>query len=112
MKCEVCGEDAHFFSETYDPHKDKTRFIYLCERHQREFYDKMNDALAEIKAVKAIKEAMDDRPTPIIPVVITPAERQRKDIAKVLEWLYIGGVHIHGMDEEIEAAIRRIGGEE
>ncbi len=109
MKCEICGEDAHFFSETYDPHKDKTRFIYLCEKHQREFYDRMNDAISEIKAVEAIREVMDDKP---MPIVITPAERQRKDLAKVLEWLYIGGVHIHGMNDEIEDAIRRIGGEE
>lgn len=194
MKCEICGQDAPFFTETYDPEEDKARFIYLCEEHQNKMYRKVVDAMLDMGSLyiteseesavirrkmrynyrhnwqgndccmncmhpflgpagltcnviggriykgdtcsafkrrayiinegtpderilerdtdaitKAIKESMDNRP---IPIVTTPTEKQRKDIAKVLEWLYIGGVHIHGTDEKIEAAIRRIGGEE
>lgn len=112
MKCEICGQDAPFFTETYDPKENKTRFVYLCEEHQGMLYDKVNDALAEIKAVKAIKEAMDDKPMPIVaPPKLHWDIAHMKDIAKVLSWMYARGIHICGTNEEIEAAIRRIGGE-
>ena len=113
MKCEVCGEDAPFFTETYDPRMHKSRIIYLCERHQCVLFDKINDVIPETRAARAIREAMDDKPMPIVaPPKLHWDMARMKDIAKVLEWLYIGGVHIHGTNEEIEAAIRRIGGEE
>lgn len=85
----------------------------ICKGFKRRSWH-INEGTPDEKILERIKEAMDDKPMPIIPtpIVITPAERQRKDLAKVLEWLYIGGVHIHGTDEEIEAAIKRIGGEE
>lgn len=113
MRCEVCGEDAPFFSETYDPRTNKTRFVYLCEEHQGMLYDKVNDALAEIKAVKAIKEAMDDKPMPIIPApILTPTGECIKEIGEVLSWLYCRGIHMHGIDDGIKATIDHIRGRE
>lgn len=34
MKCEVCGGDAQFFTETYCPKMQKSRTIWLCKDHQ------------------------------------------------------------------------------
>ena len=36
--CVVCGDDAPFFTETYDPENEKSHTIYLCKRHQTEIF--------------------------------------------------------------------------
>lgn len=36
--CEICGKEAPFFTETYDPLKKVNRNISLCSVHQHELY--------------------------------------------------------------------------
>lgn len=114
MKCARCGKDAPFFTDSYDPVREENVTMYLCKDCQIEFTHKMaafvrgDDVVAKI-----IKEAMDDKPMPIVaPPELHWDIAHMKDIAKVLSWMYARGIHICGTDEEIEAAIRRIGGEE
>lgn len=84
-----------------------------CSAFKRRGYV-INEGTPDERILERIKETMDNsKPMPIVtPPKIHWDIAHMKDIAKVLEWLYIGGVHIHGVDKEIEEAIRRIGGEE
>ncbi len=34
-QCEICGRDAEYFTETYDPKRKKNYTIPLCEKHQQ-----------------------------------------------------------------------------
>ena len=85
----------------------------ICKGFKRRSWH-INEGTSDEKIIERIKETMDNsKPMPIV----TPPElhwdiAHMKDIAKVLEWLYIRGVNIHGTDEKIEEAIRSIGGEE
>lgn len=122
MKCEICGKETDLFTEVYDPRTEKHRAIYLCHDHHisllnsvdwdlkrmKDFYA-YKEEMEEIgrKALEKFKEAADNNTIP----VLDPTDGF-KDIAKVLAWLYVGGIQIHGVDKEVEAAIRRIGGEE
>ena len=33
-KCEICGMDAPFFTEIYNPQRSVSRTVYLCKEHQ------------------------------------------------------------------------------
>lgn len=83
----------------------------ICKGFKRRGWH-INEGTPDERILERIKEAMDDKPMPLIIPTVTPIDGRLKDIAEVLEWLYIGGVHVHGTDEEIEETIRRIGGEE
>ena len=126
MKCEVCGEETPFFTETYDPEEKKSRTIYLCKEHQSKMYKRIVDAMLYMHSEQytggilkipeisdadkeAIKKAMESDDT-AMPIIVSPTSERFKDIAKVLDWLYTWGIHIHGMSTEIEDTIRRIGG--
>jgi hypothetical protein len=84
-----------------------------CSAFKRRAYV-INEGTPDERIIERIKETMDNsKPMPIM----TPPElhwdiAHMKDIAKVLSWMYARGIHMCGTDEEIEAAIRRIGGEE
>lgn len=38
MNCEICGQIAPFFTETYCPKMQKSRTIWLCKEHQNELF--------------------------------------------------------------------------
>lgn len=84
-----------------------------CSAFKRRGYV-INEGTSDERIIERIKETMDNsKPMPIIPApILTPTGECFKDIAKVLSWMYVRGIHMHGTDEEIEAAIKRIGGEE
>lgn len=128
MRCEFCGENAPYFTETYDPMRKRVRTIYLCEEHQKKMYMRIVDAMLHMGSERlneykkgilklpeatdadkeAIRKAMEanDKTIPIIQ--IHPMKDTIRDIGKVLEWLYYRGIPIHGMDEEIEELLRNI----
>ena len=83
-----------------------------CSAFKRRGYV-INEGTPDETILERIKESMDDKPMPIVtPLKVHWDMAHMKDIANVLEWLYIRGIGMHGMDEKIEEAIRRIGGEE
>lgn len=128
MRCEVCGKEAPYSTETYDPIEGKARTICLCEEHQEKMYMKIVDAmlymgserLGEYKKgilklpevtdadKEAIRKAMEanDKAIPIIQV--HPMKDTLRDIGKVLEWLYVCGIGTHSKNEYIEELLRNI----
>ena len=48
MKCEICGKEAPYFTETYDPMESKARTIYLCEEHQEKLYKRIVDCMLDM----------------------------------------------------------------
>ena len=79
-----------------------------CSAFKRRGYV-INEGTPDEKILEKIKEAMDDKPMPIV----TPPKlhwdiAHMKDIAKVLEWLYVNGIGMHGMNEYIEELLRNI----
>lgn len=128
MRCEICGKEAPYFTETYDPMEGKVRTIYLCEEHQEKMYMRIVDAMlymgserlgeykkgvlkvpeitdADKEAIRKVIEA-NDTAMPIIQV--HPMKDTIRDIGKVLEWLYIRGIGMHGMNDNIEKLLRDI----
>ena len=116
MKCARCGKDAPFFTDSYDPVKGENLTMYLCKDCQIEFTHKMAAFVRGDgeELARSIREVMDNsKPMPIMTLPELHWDMAHmKDIAKVLAWMYARGIHICGTNEEIEAAIRRIGGEE
>lgn len=49
MKCEVCGEEAKFFTETYNPSTKSNRTVWLCERHQADMFRRIDGALSDMR---------------------------------------------------------------
>ena len=132
MRCEICGKETPYFTETYDPMEKKSRTIYLCKEHQEKMYKRIVDAMlnmgseylseykrgilkipeisdADKEAIRKVMEA-NDTAMPIIQV--HPVNHAIRDIGKVLEWLYVNGIGMHGMNEHIEELIRNITKEE
>lgn len=128
MRCEICGKEAPYFTETYDPMEGKCRTIYLCEEHQEKMYMRIVDAMLYMgserlneykkgilklpKVTDADKEAIrkvmetNDKAVPIIQ--IHPMKDTIREIGKVLEWLYVSGIHIHGRNEKVEELLDNI----
>lgn len=128
MRCEICGKEAPYFTETYDPMEGKVRTIYLCEGHQEKMYMRIVDAMlymgserlgeykkgllklpevtdADKEAIRKVMEA-NDSAVPLIE--IRPMHYVIRDIGKVLEWLYINGITVHGMNGHIEELLKNI----
>lgn len=55
MNCEICGQTAPYFNETYDPKMCKSRTIWLCEKHQHLLFLNIG------KTVYLMKEEEKDR---------------------------------------------------
>ena len=111
LDCEFisCGEDKVCHCDLLDCRVYKGD---ICKGFKRRGWH-INEGTPDEKILERIKETMDDnKPMPLITPVITPIDERLKDVAKVLDWLYCRDIHMHGTDEEIEAAIRRIGGAE
>jgi hypothetical protein len=129
MRCEFCGKNAPFFTETYDPMRKRVRTIYLCEEHQEKMYMRIVDAMlhmgserlngykdgtlkvpeatdADKEAIRKVLEA-NDTAMPIIQARCSIKDTIR-DIGEVLAWLYAKGVLLHGMDEHIEELLNNI----
>lgn len=51
MKCEVCGEEAGFFTETYDPMTKHNRTVWLCEHHQADMFRRIEGALSDMRTM-------------------------------------------------------------
>jgi len=51
MKCEVCGEEARFFTETYDPMTKLNRTVWLCEMHQADMFRRIEGALSDMRTM-------------------------------------------------------------
>ena len=49
MKCEVCGEDTDFFTDTYDPLSKSRVVICLCEKHEGILFRKIIAGLGRMK---------------------------------------------------------------
>lgn len=59
--CEICGREAPFFTDTYDPLKKVNRNICLCSVHQHELYVEIDLFLKlELIAQKEYKEEKKD----------------------------------------------------
>lgn len=59
--CEVCGKEAPFSTETYDPLKKVNKNINLCSVHQHELYVEIDLFLKlEIIAQKESEEEKKD----------------------------------------------------
>lgn len=58
-KCEVCGKEAPFFTDTYDPLKKVNRNICLCSVHQHELYVEI-DLFLKLETI-AHNEAEEER---------------------------------------------------
>ena len=129
MRCEICGKEAPYFTETYDPMEGRQRTIYLCEEHQEKMYMGIVDAMLYImeseryseykKGILKIPEVTDadkeairktieanDKAIPLIQV--HPMKDVIRDIGIVLVWLYNNGILMNGRDEQIEELLRNI----
>lgn len=128
MKCEICGKEAPYSTETYDPMEGRVRTIRLCEEHQERMYMRVVDAMLDMgsehlseykKRVlelpevtdadrEAIRKAMEanDKAIPIIQV--HPMKDTVRDIGKVLAWLYSKGILMNGRDDQIEELLENI----
>jgi len=128
MRCEICGKEAPYFTETYDPMEKKARTIYLCEEHQEKMYRRIVDTMLNMgseyiieyntrilklpesldvdkEAIRKMLEANDKA----IPIIQEPPMNDKiRDIGKVLAWLYSQGILINGRDDEIEELLRNI----
>ena len=51
MKCEICGEEARFFTETYDPMTERNRTVWLCEHHQADMFRRIEGALSDMRTM-------------------------------------------------------------
>ena len=132
MKCEICGKEAPYFTETYDPMEKKSRTIYLCEEHQEKMYKRIIDTMLNMGSEyiieyntrilklpesldvdkEAIRQVMATNNTAMPIIQVHPVNDKIRDIGKVLEWLYVNGIGMHGMNEHIEELIRNITKEE
>ena len=128
MRCEVCGKEAPYFTETYDPAEKKVRTIYLCEEHQEKLYKRIVDTMLDMgseyiveynKRILKLPETLDVDEEAIrkmleandkaIPIIQEPPMKDTiRDIGEVLAWLYAKGVLLHGMDEHIEELLNNI----
>ena len=128
MKCEICGKEAPYFTETYDPMEGKVRTIYLCEEHQEKMYMRIVDAMLYMGSERlgeykngilkvpevtdadkeAIRKVMETNDTAMPIIQTRPMKDTIRDIGAVLAWLYAKGVLLHGMDEHIEALLNNI----
>lgn len=129
MRCEICGKEAPYFTETYDPMEGKVRTIYLCEEHQETMYMRIVDAMLYLmesehyteykKGIlkvpevtdadkEAIRKAMEANDTAMPIIQVHPMKNTIRDIGRVLVWLYNNGILMNGRDEHIEELLRNI----
>lgn len=60
--CLICGKEAPFFTDTYDPLKKVNKTICLCSVHQHELYVEIDlflklEAVAQMECEKEKKDA-------------------------------------------------------
>lgn len=48
MRCEICGKEAPYSTETYDPMEGKARTICLCKEHQEKMYMRIVDCMLDM----------------------------------------------------------------
>ena len=128
MKCEICGKEAPYFTETYNPMEGKVRTIYLCEDHQEKMYMRIVDAmlymgsehLGEYKKgilklpevtdadKEAIRKAIEANDSTVPLIEIRPMKDTIRNIGKVLAWLYSQGILMNGRDDQIEELLKGI----
>ena len=122
MRCEFCGKNAPYFTETYDPMRKRVRTIYLCEEHQEKMYMRIVDAMLNMGSERlneykngtlkppevtdadkeAIREVLEANDTAMPIIQEPPMKDTIRAIGKVLEWLYVSGINIHGRNEKVE----------
>ena len=67
MICEICGQIAPFLTETYDPKMQKSRAIWLCQKHQNFLFLTVDEALNQMK-----EEHIQEQPCKVYGVGNTP----------------------------------------
>lgn len=94
------------FDETYEVIEDEGMTDLKSKPYPKSLLKLPEMTDAEKEAIRKNIEAND---TTVLPLIeIHPVNNVIRDIGKVLEWLYIRGIGMHGMNEKIEELLRNI----
>lgn len=56
MKCEICGQEAPFFIDSYLTHLNQPKTFHLCERHMMEINIVLKLTIDELHCQHIVEE--------------------------------------------------------